>query len=776
MNRIRDKAQKRNVYLRLVSTSHIAVVVISLLAGVCMLSACGNTSMPATATGPLSGNWQFQLTTDGSFGSPVSPNCLPAQGAASAPFCVSGFLVQTNGAVSGQLQYSIILPSQAGTFCNGGSATVTGTVSGQNVALTALAGPETFTLNGTLSSDGSTMMGTYTSDSQGCGNAQTGSAWVATSVPSLSGVVQGRFHSTGAGSDTAFANQDFPVTGSLIQGPNTGATSVSVTGTLNFQGYPCLDKASVNGQISGGSVILQIIAVNGVVVGQIGAPPGFLNPGPVTVSNSAGGHLLLGSNGYGLTTTSCKGGNVKGDIGNICLGLGSTTSCSQPITVSPASLNFPAQLLGSTPTSQSFMIANTDPSSATLSLQLTFPGVGSTPSDFDGIPHFAEQDNCTTSPGSSFSLAPQQACTVTISFSPQESCPWLPSVSIGGAAPSQCPPFLPVLPASVGSPPVLIAPLMVSCLTCSTSLDGNTTFAAPVLGIGLSAIQPSTPELDFGAENAPTQSGAGGEVSLPQSLSFVNTGTAPVQILPATNPVCGLSPGRSTVQLPRPATPGTLPGFQVVTGGATTTLVTNPPSPNTVQYICDVDQTTHRPDFQITLDDCSGAFLAPQQSCSIRVIYAPQANQANGGLDYFLELNSLECTGAITTNCEIDSGRFPVELKSNVSSPLRMAPGAGLDFGLQPQGQTSLPLTITLTNDEHVANPGPVNFGGNVVKGDFAETDDCGSSLAPGATCTLSITFSPGSTGFQQGSMTITYNNAQGAGQTQTVYMRGFGF
>ena len=752
-----------------VSASQIMLRLILLLAGVGMLSACGNTSKSQTANGLLSGNWQFQLTTDGSFGSLVSPNCLPSQGAATAPFCMGGFVLQTNGAVIGQLQYLITLPSQPGAFCNSGSATVTGTVSGQAVILTAMAGPETFTLKGTLSSDGSTMMGTYTSDSHGCGNAQTGSAWVATSVHSLSGSVQGQLHSTGNGSITALTDQDFPVTGFLTQGPNTGTTSVLVTGTLSFQGYPCLATASVNGQISGSSVVLQIIGVNGLTVGQIGTLPGSLSkfPGPVTFNNSAGGYVLQGANGYGLTTTNCKGGNVQGDVGNICLGLGATTACSQPISLSPATLAFPAQLLGSAPTSQKFSIANTDPSGATLNLQLTFPGGGSTPSDFDGIPHFTEHDNCATSPGSSFSLAPQQVCTVTISFSPQESCPWLPSVSLGGAAPSQCPPFL---PASVGSPPALIAPLMVNCLSCSTSLDSITAFAAPVSGIGLSAIQPSTPELDFGAENAADAGGAGGEVSLPQSVSFINNGRAPVQILPATNPVCGPSPGRAAAQLPRPATPGAVPGFQVVTG------VSSAPSPNTIQYVCDVDQTSGKANFQITSDNCSGAVLAPRQSCSITVTYAPQPVEVNGALDYFLELNTLECTSAITTNCEIDSGRFPVELKSNASSPLRMAPGAGLDFGLQPQGQTTLPLTIALTNDEHVANPGPLSFGGNIVKGDFAEIDDCGSSLAPGSTCTLSITFSPKTAAFEQGSITITYNNAQGQGQTQTVYMRGFGF
>ena len=774
MKRLIVQGEKRSahwIFPPNASAFDIVARFILLLTCVGVLSSCANNSKSAAADGPLSGNWQFQLTTDGSFGSVPSPNCLASQGAASAPLCMGGFLVQANTAVTGQLQYSITLPSQSGSYCNGGSATLTGSVNGQQVTLTASAGPQTFTLTGKLSSDGSTMTGTYSSDGKGCGNAQTGSAWVATSVPSLSGSVQGRFHSTGKGADTALADQDFPVTGFLIQGPNTGASSVSVTGTLNFQGYPCLPTASVNGEISGSSVILQIIGANGLSVGQIGAVPGSVShfPAPVSFSTSTSGHVLQGSNGYGLGTSNCKGPNLNGDIGNVCLGIGATTSCSQPISVSPNALAFPAQLLGSAPTSQSFTITNTDPSSSALNLQLTFPGIGSTTSDFDGVPHFTEQDNCATSPGSSFSLAPQHTCKVTITFSPQESCPWLPSASLGGAAPSQCPPFLPVLPSTIASPPALVAPLSVNCLSCSTSVDSSTTYSAPVSGIGLSAIQPSTPELDFGAENAADMNGAGGEVSLPQSISFINQGAAAVQILPVTSPVCGLRPGGSQVFLPRPATPGAVPGLQVVTG--VITLVNTPPSPTTVQYTCDVDLVSSKANFQITSDNCSGTVLAPQQECTITVIYAPQPGGAIGGLDYFLELNTLECTSAITTNCEIDSGRFPVELKSNVSSPLRMTPGAGLEFGSQPQGQTTLPLTITLTNDDHVANPAPVSFGGNVVKGDYAETDNCVGSLAPGGTCTMSITFSPKIAGFDQGSITITYNN----GQTQIIYMRGTG-
>jgi hypothetical protein len=88
----------------------------------------------------------------------------------------------------------------------------------------------------------------------------------------LTGAIQGNFHSS---LDPVLRDQDFPVTGSLTQGANIGASNATVTGTLTFQGYPCLSSASVNGQVSGNSIILQIIATSGLNVGQIGAPGGF---------------------------------------------------------------------------------------------------------------------------------------------------------------------------------------------------------------------------------------------------------------------------------------------------------------------------------------------------------------------------------------------------------------------------------------------------------------------------------------------------------------------
>jgi hypothetical protein len=149
------------------------------------------------------------------------------------------------------------------------------------------------------------------------------------------------------------------------------------------------------------------------------------------------------------------------------------------------------------------------------------------------------------------------------------------------------------------------------------------------------------------------------------------------------------------------------------------------------------------------------------------------AGAQGNGLDYFLQLNTLQCSSSsnVAANCEIDSGRFPVELRTNPPSPLRMSPGAGLDFGYVGANRSSSPQTITLLNDPNDPNAAIVNFSGKVVKGDYTETDDCGSSLAQGSSCTITVTFKPKVVGFDPGTITISYNN----GQIQTIYLRGTG-
>ena len=745
----------------------------------CTLTACsggGASSDPQTgAAAALAGNWQFTMApqSDGNPGDPTFIGGL--QG---------GFLLQGNGSISGQTTYSITSSSSTTGPCNSGSAPVTVAVSGQNVTLTEVAGSQTFTLTGKLSSAGTTMTGTYNSTAgtavggSPCGYAETGLSWSAVSVPSISGPIQGNFHSTSE--DSGLSNQDFLVSGNLTQGQNIGASNATITGILIFtdpatslSDYPCFSTASVNGQISGNSVILQIIGNNGANIGQIGAPPASpTGVNPVTVQSVQSGYILQGPGpAYMVATSSCPGSlsdtTLAGDSGNICIALNGSTACQQPITLSPAVVTFPAQMLESSASTQTITLTNNSGSPLNgLALQWNVnPGAfNNAPSDFDGYPNFNHKDTCASPFGTPFSLDAGASCTITVTFAPQESCPWVPfpasgtGQSILGASPEYCP-----FP--------LGATLTV---TSPSSADADTSFAVPITGTGVSAIEPSTPELDFGAEQALSPA----EASLPQALSFTNGSASAVQIL-GTAPC--VNPPRGSLTLPHPLSASShVAGLQVV---GSPPGVTNPitPDSSTIQYNCDSDPGTSLPNFQISSDTCTGTLLAPQATCGVQITYVPQPNtDINNGLDYFLELNTVQCTNALNEpptppNCEIDSGRFPVELKANNPSPLRMSPSAGLDFGSVSNGTTSSALSITLLNDPTLQNPQTITFEGKIlVQGNYTESDDCSVTLAPGASCTLTVTFTPSGVGFEPGTLTINYS-PEPFNQPQVVYLRGTG-
>ncbi len=165
--------------------------------------------------------------------------------------------------------------------------------------------------------------------------------------------------------------------------------------------------------------------------------------------------------------------------------------------------------------------------------------------DFTNLPDFVETDNCVPggeslpggTTGPAFSLATGQACAITITFAPQASCTWLPGL-YGGVSPSVCPLAL-TAELVVNYPPSAVT----NDFLCPSSSTGGCKFAVPIAGTGLSLVQASTPELDFSAE-------AFGEASLPQALSFTNSGATPAQILPYAP--CTVSAIGGQVPLTRP--------------------------------------------------------------------------------------------------------------------------------------------------------------------------------------------------------------------------------
>jgi FtsP/CotA-like multicopper oxidase with cupredoxin domain len=100
-----------------------------------------------------------------------------------------------------------------------------------------------------------------------------------------------------------------------------------------------------------------------------------------------------------------------------------------------------------------------------------------------------------------------------------------------------------------------------------------------------------------------------------------------------------------------------------------------------------------------------------------------------------------------------------VQVGSPPVAAISPAPPAALSFGNQLLNTTSAAQTVTLSNTGTV----PLAIMGIAVGGtnpaDFQQTNNCGTSLAQGANCTISVTFKPAAAGARTASLAVTSND-----------------
>ncbi len=85
--------------------------------------------------------------------------------------------------------------------------------------------------------------------------------------------------------------------------------------------------------------------------------------------------------------------------------------------------------------------------------------------------------------------------------------------------------------------------------------------------------------------------------------------------------------------------------------------------------------------------------------------------------------------------------------------PVDLAPNT-LNLGSQIVGATSGASAVTVTN--HLTTP--LTIFSVTTSGDFAQTNNCGSTLAPGHTCTVKVTFTPSAVGTRTGQLILADN------------------
>jgi len=153
---------------------------------------------------------------------------------------------------------------------------------------------------------------------------------------------------------------------------------------------------------------------------------------------------------------------------------------------------------------------------------------------------------------------------------------------------------------------------------------------------------------------------------------------------------------------------------------------------------------------------CGGS-LAAGSTCAISVTFTPGSAASFAGTVSVAD----NATGSPQTATLSGSGTAPV-------LPVATLSPTTVSFGNVVNGATASAQTVTLKNTGNATlTISGVTIGGTNAS-DFAETTTCGESLAAGASCTIAVTFTPGSVADFAATVSVA-DNAAGSPQTASL-------
>ena len=153
-----------------------------------------------------------------------------------------------------------------------------------------------------------------------------------------------------------------------------------------------------------------------------------------------------------------------------------------------------------------------------------------------------------------------------------------------------------------------------------------------------------------------------------------------------------------------------------------------------------------------------GKSLAAGARCTISVTFTPSAS------------GSRKASLSITDNAR--GSPQTVSLSGTGTAAVVSLSPTSLVFGSQAVGKTSTAHTVNLSNTGNAALSITTLALTGTNASDFAQTNTCRSSVAAGAHCTISVTFTPSGSGSRTASVSITDN---AAGSPQSVSLTGTG-
>jgi parallel beta-helix repeat protein len=170
--------------------------------------------------------------------------------------------------------------------------------------------------------------------------------------------------------------------------------------------------------------------------------------------------------------------------------------------------------------------------------------------------------------------------------------------------------------------------------------------------------------------------------------------------------------------------------------------------------------TVSNPDFVITGSSC-GATLNAGATCAADVAFVPSSK---GPINSTLQI--------VGSNVPPTS---PAALRNKVTTATTSAATAVLQGAGAQFGELRLPASLSFgtlllhgeTRSQNVelrnTGNGPIAISGVTVSGPFTMANGCGTSLAPGASCTISVTFNPANLGTANGTLNVVTDASGGS-------------
>jgi hypothetical protein len=443
-------------------------------------------------------------------------------------------------------------------------------------------------------------------------------------------------------------------------------------------------------------------------------------------------------------------------------------STAPVVSLSPTSLTFSSTTVGSSSATQKITLTNTG--KAALSLSGTGLGISITGTNASS---FSQTNTCGTS------VAAAASCAISVTFKPTAAGALTAAVSIGDNAYGSPQTVALSGPGTTAAP---TATLSAQSLSFGSTAIGATN-TAPAIKLTNSGTAPLTiTGITFTGTNAtsfsqtdtcgtsvaagafcsititfkPTQSGsltaalsvADNAAGLPQTLALSGTATG-------ASPVVSLSPPSLTFAS---TAIGVAAATQKVTLTNTGNAALSLSGAGLGISITGVNVTSY------TQTNTCGKSVAASASCIITVTFKPAAS------------GTLTASVNVADNASGSPQKVALHGTGAGADAVASLSAASLTFGPTAVGVPAATQKITLSNTGGTAlslnGTGQGILLGGTNKSSFSQTNTCGTSVAAGSSCSITVTFTPAAVGALTASISITDN---ATGSPQKVSLSGTG-